>query len=377
MMNGHDEARSNGAPKPPSLLDPADLVAELEAETQPAGDAKSFERKILMRVVLLCVTAVSLYLLAPSLLQVFSSWTQLRSLNPFWIVPAVLFEAASFASLWALQRVALRTRSWFAVGTSQLSANAAGSVIPGGGAAAAAVQFGILVQSGVPGANVASGLAATWAATTAALFAIPVVGAIAAIGGTAAPRGLRDVAYLGGGAFVLLAIAAAVAFVWNEPLRLLGRSVRTAAGWVKQGDRFTDLPDRLIRQRDQIRAAFTEQPLVAFFATIGKWAFDYFALICVLAALGVRPEPALVLLAYGAAQLLSMIPATPGGLGFVEAGLVGLLALAGVNAGDAAVATLGYRLISYWLPLPIGLVAYLVARRHRWTVAPVAESGAG
>jgi uncharacterized membrane protein YbhN (UPF0104 family) len=377
MMNGHDETRSNGAPKPPSLLDPADLVAELEAETQPAGDAKSFERKILMRVVLLCVTAVSLYLLAPSLLQVFSSWTQLRSLNPFWIVPAVLFEAASFASLWALQRVALRTRSWFAVGTSQLSANAAGSVIPGGGAAAAAVQFGILVQSGVPGANVASGLAATWAATTAALFAIPVVGAIAAIGGTAAPRGLRDVAYLGGGAFVLLAIAAAVAFVWNEPLRLLGRSVRTAAGWVKQGDRFTDLPDRLIRQRDQIRAAFTEQPLVAFFATIGKWAFDYFALICVLAALGVRPEPALVLLAYGAAQLLSMIPATPGGLGFVEAGLVGLLALAGVNAGDAAVATLGYRLISYWLPLPIGLVAYLVARRHRWTVAPVAESSAG
>jgi uncharacterized protein (TIRG00374 family) len=144
--------------------------------------------------------------------------------------------------------------------------------------------------------------------------------------------------------------------------------VRTAAGWVRKGDRFAALPERLIRQRDQIRAAFTERPLVAFFATIGKWAFDYFALICILAALGLRPEPALVLLAYGAAQLLSMIPATPGGLGFVEAGLVGLLALAGVNAGDAAVATLGYRLVSYWLPLPAGLVAYVLAKRHRWPV---------
>ena len=41
---------------------------------------------------------------------------------------------------------------------------------------------------------------------------------------------------------------------------------------------------------------------------------------------------------YGAAQILSMIPATPGGLGFVEAGLVGLLALAGMDAGTAAVA---------------------------------------
>ena len=52
---------------------------------------------------------------------------------------------------------------------------------------------------------------------------------------------------------------------------------------MKQGHRFTRLPDRLIRQRDQIRLAFTEHPFVAFFATIGKWAFDYLALVCVLA----------------------------------------------------------------------------------------------
>ena len=157
---------------------------------QPSTGARrgSTHRKIVVRVLLLGVTGVSLYLLAPSLLEVFSSWTQLRTLNPYWIIPAVLFEAASFVSLWALQRIALRTKSWFAVGTSQLSANAAGSVIPGGGAAATAVQYGILVQAGVPSANVASGLAASWAATTAAVFAIPVVGAIAAIFGTGAPR---------------------------------------------------------------------------------------------------------------------------------------------------------------------------------------------
>ena len=120
---------------------------------------------------MLGVTGVSLYLLAPSLLEVFSSWKQLQTLSPYWIIPAVVFEAASFVSLWALQRIALRTKSWFAVGTSQLAANAAGSVIPGGGAAATAVQYGILVQSGVPPANVASGLAASWAATTGAVFA--------------------------------------------------------------------------------------------------------------------------------------------------------------------------------------------------------------
>jgi uncharacterized membrane protein YbhN (UPF0104 family) len=34
-----------------------------------------------------------------------------------------------------------------------------------------------------------------------------------------------------------------------------------------------------------------------------------------------------------------------------------------VNAADAALATLAYRFVSYWLPLPIGGVAVLLQRR--------------
>ena len=46
----------------------------------------------------------------------------------------------------------------------------------------------------------------------------------------------------------------------------------------------------------------------------------------------------------------------PGGLGVVEAGLTGTLALIGVNGGDAVLATLAYG-SSTWLYLPAGLVA--------------------
>jgi uncharacterized protein (TIRG00374 family) len=63
-------------------------------------------------------------------------------------------------------------------------------------------------------------------------------------------------------------------------------------------------------------------------------------------------------------QLLTLVPFTPGGLGFVEAGLVGALTLAGVPPGDALLATLTYRLVSYWLPIPAGGVAYLAFRRR-------------
>jgi uncharacterized membrane protein YbhN (UPF0104 family) len=48
-----------------------------------------------------------------------------------------------------------------------------------------------------------------------------------------------------------------------------------------------------------------------------------------------------------------------------RASLGGLLVLAGVRAGDALLATLAYRLGSYWLPLCAGLPAYLLYR-HRY-----------
>ena len=70
-----------------------------------------------------------------------------------------------------------------------------------------------------------------------------------------------------------------------------------------------------------------------------------------------------MLLAFCTAQALALVPLTPGGLGFVEAGLTGTLVLAGVASGDAVVATLAYRLAAYWVPLPLGAVAYVVHRR--------------
>jgi putative heme transporter len=76
-----------------------------------------------------------------------------------------------------------------------------------------------------------------------------------------------------------------------------------------------------------------------------------------------RPNVALVLVAYSATLLLAQIPLTPGGLGVVEAGLTGALALIGVDAGAAVLATLAYRLFNYWVYLPAGLVALILHRR--------------
>src|SRR6478609_605197 len=60
------------------------------------------------------------------------------------------------------------------------------------------------------------------------------------------------------------------------------------------------------------------------------------------------------MMVYAVAQALALIPLTPGGLGFVESGMTTLLVLVGVTADQAVVGTLLYRLIAFWLPIPLG-----------------------
>lgn len=341
---------------------------------------RSPRRAILTRLLFFSVSLVTLYILGPGLLAVFSSFPKLLKLNPAWFVVLLALEAGSFLSAWALQRLALRTRGWFGVATAQLTGNAVSRVLPGGAAAGSAVQYRMLVQSGVDPAQVGAGLTAAGLISTGTLLLLPVLSLPAVIAGSPVPNGLAQAAWLGLGVFVLAFAAGAVLVTSDAALRGVGRSVRWLKHHLRRGHQrdhapvANDLPERLIAERDAILDVLGKRWWMALLASLGNWLFDYLALLAVLRAIGVHPRPTLVLLAYSASMVLGMIPLTPGGLGFVEAGLVGLLALAGVAAAVASIAVLAYRLVSYWLPLPAGAVAALLHRR-RYGGRPALETG--
>ena len=320
-------------------------------------------RRIATRAVLLLLTGVSIYLLLPSLVAVFGSWEALLELEPAWIAVAIGFEALSFVAAWALQRIALGAPSWFAVGTSHLAANAMGRIIPGGTAAAAAVQYRMLLRSGVPPNRVGSALAATSALLFAGLLALPLLALPAVVAGTPVEHRLLHALWLGGLVFVLMCAVGVLAFAFDRPLALAARVAEWFLRLIRR-PRAQSLGQALLRERDQIRRALGGRWKMAVTAAVGKSLFDYLALVATLYAVDARPDPSLVILAYVAGSLLGMIPITPGGLGFVEAGLTGTLVLAGVDAGAAAAATLAYRLVSFWLPLPVGGLAYWLFGRR-------------
>jgi uncharacterized protein (TIRG00374 family) len=346
------------------LEDAIERHVDVEREIERGEADQPPRHRIVRSLVWLAISGVSLYLVAPSIVAVARSWRDIGELTPGWLLVMAGLQGAALACLWGLQRLSLHVRGWFAVATSQLAGNALSKVAPGGGALGAALQYRMLVQAGVERAHAVAGLTAASLLTFAVVLALPVL-AVPAVARGAVDRSLTEVTLAGLGVFLALFAIGLLMLALDGPLAWVGRTIQRVRNRLRRSaEPLTGLPGRLLRERDRIVGTLGPRWKAALGATVGRWAFDYASLVAALAAVGSQPRPVLVLLAFCAAQALAQVPVTPGGLGFVEAGLTAMLTLAGVSAGDAVLATFAYRLFSYWLPLPLGLVGAALHRRR-------------
>jgi uncharacterized protein (TIRG00374 family) len=331
------------------------LAARIEDEK-----SRSLSWKVVAkRAAAVAVTGIAIYLVFPAITEVLASWPRLSTLNPWWIFGAIAAEVGHFACTFALQRLALRTKDWFPVITSTLAGNSITLIVPGGAAVGAAAQYRMLAASGYDTTSTVSGLAAFSLLGVGSLLALPAFALPVILAGTSTSRGLENAAILGTIAFVAFAAFGAVLLTYDAPLRWAGRCAQQVRNWLlRKRQPLQGLDETLLAQRNDIREVLGRQWWQAVLLAAGRLAFDYLCLLAGLRATGSRPRPSLILVAYAVAGVIGMIPITPGGLGIVEASLTGLLVLADVNSSQAVLATLAYRIASYWLPLLAGPVAY-------------------
>ena len=321
--------------------------------------------------------AFAFYGLAPKLLDMWDQVPQLRTVSIYWFVAILVCEIGSYACAWELTRVALPSVSWFVAATSQLTSNAVAKVVPGGAAIGAATGFRMLSVSGVERGSAGAALTATSIISNGVLLCLPMVALFLSILGAPIPDGMIHVAW-GGAVLAVVLFAFAFSLVrFDRPILWFGKVITTIVGWINKRLGRTGGPtvDGIVRQRDQMVSSLGARWRAALLAAVGNWLLDYFALVCALKACGVHPRLSLVLLAYAVAAVLGMIPITPGGVGFVEAGLTAMLVLSGVPGEKALLATLAYRIASYWLPLPAGLGAHFVFRHRYGKTSALSESG--
>jgi uncharacterized protein (TIRG00374 family) len=317
------------------------------------------------RLIRLGLAAIGLYFVWPALVKVFGSYHDLADIKPRWFIAMTLFEIASFVSVWLLVGIATSTRHWTLVATAQLVGNAVSSVVPGGVAAGGPLQYTYMVKGGADSAEVASGLATTSLLSTTTLFGLAALCVPVVLRMQHIDARLERAAVLGLIVFVVLLGIGAVAFTVDGFLRGGANAAQWTINKVRRRRPPTNgLAERTLEQRNRVRATLGRKWPLALVAAVSKWAFDYFALVAAVAATGVRVDPVPLMVAYVAAAVLGMIPITPSGLGFVEAGLAVTLVWAGLPTAAATLAVLAYRMVSYWLPLVAGIVAAVVYRRR-------------
>ncbi len=341
----------------------------------PTPPSKPLWRRILPRLIFFAIAIVTLYYFLPTLLDFLDEGDQLARIDWWWYVAMGVLTAAAFVAAWELTRAAVPDVSLFLAGTSQLVSNALAKVVPGGAVAAGATYYQMLAVSGVPKAQAATALAAVSFISNLVLFSLPAVALIIAAMSAPIPDGLLPVAIVGS---VLFAVMFAVVFVlvrFDAVLLFVGRIAARIVQWLARrlDKTWTATAQGWLDQRNDVVAALGQRWWKALITAVLNWLLEYGVLVVALYAIGSHPRPSLVLVAFAGSAVLGMVPITPGGIGFVEIGLVGMLTAAGVPASDATLATLAYRLFQFWLPIPAGAVAYVWFKRRYGKPADYAE----
>jgi uncharacterized protein (TIRG00374 family) len=332
-------------------------------------DRRALWKKIAIRLLLLTAALVVLYFFLPTIVNFLSEAPKLARVDWWWFVLMAVLMSGAFMAAWELTHVAVPDISRFVAACSQLVSNAMAKVIPGGAVAAGATYFQMLSVSGVPTGQAAAALAAVSFISNLVLFSLPGIAVVIAVVSAPIPQGLVPVAVTGTVLFVLMFSAVVLVVKWDKPLLMIGTWVENVVGWAAQrfNKGWNPTAEGFLDRRNEVVAALGKRWWKALIAAVLNWLLDYTVLVTALVAVGARPRASLVLLAFAGSAVLGMIPITPGGLGFVEVGLVAMLVAAGIPGPDATLATLAYRLYQFWLPIPAGAIAYVVFKRRYGT----------
>jgi uncharacterized protein (TIRG00374 family) len=295
----------------------------------------------------------------------------LRHARPAFLAAAIVAQAASlscYAQLYRQVLAALGARVRFRLAADVVLASFLVShLTPFGSAAGTLVNVNTLETQGVDAATTGEAIGLTSLMSTIALIALFGIGFLATAGRHVSHTYLTIAGIALG---LVVAVLAAVLGIGAHP-EVAGRAGRWAASVARRVRPGID-PEKVAETSSRLaslaRSALTGRAFLASSAfASADVLLDLLSLDLVFLALGYQPGFGPLAVAYGAANIASAIPVTPGGLGVVEVTMVAVTVGFGAPRPTAVLAVLGYRIVNYWLPLIPGAIAYLRFRLRRNT----------
>jgi uncharacterized protein (TIRG00374 family) len=266
--------------------------------------------------------------------------------------------------------------------TLNLTGSAVANVLPFGGATAMALNHHMVRTWGMSGTAFASYTLVTNLWVVLLKLVMPLVALVALLLGGVDPSHRTTLeawaaaacfaALLGG--FVLIMASRATALAVSARA---GRALAWASGWRAHPWDGGRVAEGLVGCRDAVASIVTNRVGQMSAGMLGYAAFQALLLGACLGAVGLQVAIPAVLAGYAADRILTLIPVTPGGLGFAELGAVATLVALGVPAAPAAAGILLYRAFTFAAEIPVGglwLAGWFLTRRPR--AVPQVTTGA-
>lgn len=318
-------------------------------------------------VIGLVLGAVALWAVSGQRGELSGATSELSRLHAGWVLVAVVSEVASFVAFSRMQGRLLRAggarMGWGRLLGMTAAASAIASSLPAGPAVASVYAYRQYRRAGA-GESIAG-----WVLVATLLCSALGLALVAGAGVLLGERESAALDLVGVTVAVLVTVLVSVA-VFSQRRLVLAAAVRV----IKISTRLTGYPRGDADQHVANVSAHLGQvhltwrdfaPTVGW--SLGNWGFDCGCLAFAYLAVGAGIPWRGLLLAYGAGQLASNLPITPGGLGVVEGSLtIALVAYGGVHVSTVAAVIL-YRIISFWGFLPVGwaVCAVLAVRDRR------------
>lgn len=308
------------------------------------------------------------YLVVPQLAGPRKVLSLLNQVNPLLLLAAVGLELGALLAYARLTRAVLPSRSrvsFFTVFRIELTTLSVSHCVPSGSAAGTALGYRLLTQFGAEPSDAGFALGVQGIGSAVVLNVILWIALVVSIPVWGFSAVYLLAAAVGG---LLLILSALLIYALTLGEDRIGRLLERAASHVpfidgaalrrSYSQLATSLAELAGRREAMIRAAGW---------AAANWILDAGSLAVFVGAFGHWVNPDGLLVAYGLANVLAVIPLTPGGLGVVEATLTTLLVGFDTPRGIATLGVVVYRLIQFWAPIPLGALAYvsLQASRHQ------------
>jgi uncharacterized protein (TIRG00374 family) len=305
--------------------------------------------------------AVLDYLVLPQIAGSRKAIHLLNTINPWLAATAVALEALALVAYSLLTR----NRPHFAwLIRTDVTALGVSHLLPGGAATSSALRYRLLREGGISAADAGVGMAVQGVGSNLVLAALTWAAMVVSIPFVGVHLLYVAAAVLGG----LLIAASALAIVLRSreaaPSRAgLRRLIQHLPA------RFRPRIERTVENASaQTKALLSNRRLLRTSITwaAASWLLDASSLWVFLAAYGHQLNPDGLLIAYGIANLVAILPISPGGLGILEAVIIPSLVGFGTPKTTAVLAVVSWRLFNFWAPIPVSGLCYTSLRTEKW-----------